>query len=85
MGTAAIVFDDLGGATVGRDDHTTDLVVLNGFNKLAVPHGADLGLAATAAPMNAGAITTIARTRRAVKPMLRQRLFKSRLGQMKEC
>ena len=54
IGTTAIVFDDLGGATVGRDDHTTDLVVLNGFNKIAVPHGADFRLRAGSAPDECG-------------------------------
>ncbi|CAI8156761.1 MAG: Uncharacterised protein [Synechococcus sp. CC9902] len=39
LSSAAIVLHHLSGATVRRDQHTTDLVVLNRFNEVAVAHG----------------------------------------------
>ena len=54
FGAAAIGFNDLGGAAVGRQEHPTDLVILDTLNKIAVTQGACFRLRATGTAEESG-------------------------------
>ena len=54
LGPATVVLNHLGCALIGCDQHTADLVILDGLNKFAVANGVDLGLIPTAAAAKEG-------------------------------